>query len=106
MAGFHHADHLQLAIDYLREADSFETATARMAATLREKATAAGAPEKYHQTVTVFWMRLVAWMLDKDLPRTFYSAAALASVAARLGWLEPDLRPMPDEPVAATPLRR
>jgi len=97
VAGFHHADHLQLAIDYLREADSFEDATARMASTLRAKAEAAGAPEKYHHTVTVFWMRLAAWMLDKDLPRTFYSDAVLASDAARRGWIEPDLRPMPDE---------
>ena len=95
MAGFHHADHLQLAIDILRDEPSFDAATARMAATLRAKAQAAGAPEKYHNTVTVFWMRLIAWMLDKDLPRTFYSDAALASEAARRGWVEPDLAPLP-----------
>ena len=94
---FHHADHLQLAIGILREEPSFDAALARMETALRAKAEAAGAPDKYHQTVTVFWMRMVAWLLDKDLPRAFYSAAALASDAARRGWIEPDLRPMPDE---------
>ncbi len=97
MAGFHHADHLQLAIEILRDAPSFDAAVDRMAAMLRAKAEAAGAPEKYHHTVTVFWMRLVAWLLDKDLPARFYSDAALRSEAARLGWVEPDRSPMPDE---------
>jgi len=97
---FHHADHLQLAIEILREEPTLDAATARMSATLRAKAGAAGAPEKYHHTVTVFWMRLVAWMLDKDLPRAFYSDAALASDAARLGWVEPDRQPLPDATAA------
>ncbi|HZT77702.1 MAG TPA: hypothetical protein VFA27_13705 [Vicinamibacterales bacterium] len=92
---FHHADHLQLAIECLRESPSFDAAVDRMAAALRAKAAAAGAPEKYHHTVTVFWMRLVEWMLDKDLPSQFYSDAVLRSDAARRGWVEPDLARLP-----------
>ncbi len=96
MSDFHHADHLQLAIEYLREEPTVDAAIARMATTLRGKAAAAGAPEKYHHTVTVFWMRLVAWLLDKNLPAQFYSDALLRSEAARLDWVEPDLAAMPD----------
>ena len=95
MSDFRHADHLQLAIEYLREEPTLDAATARMAATLRGKAAAAGAPEKYHHSVTVFWMRLVDWILDKDLPARFYSEGVLRSDAARLGWVEPDIAPLP-----------
>ena len=94
MSAFDHAAHLQLAIEYLREAPSLDEATARMAATLRGKAAAAGHPEKYHHTMTVFWMRMVARLLDKALPFAYYSPERLASDAARLAWIEPDLRPL------------
>jgi len=93
---FHHADHLRLAIEYLTEAPAVDAAVDRMAATLREKAAAAGVPGKYHHTVTVFWMRMVARLLDADLPLAYYSPERLASDAARLGWVEPDRQPMPD----------
>ena len=95
MSDFRHADHLQLAIEYLREEPTLDAAVARMAATLRGKAEAAGVPEKYHHTMTVFWMRLVAWILDTDLPAQFYSDAVLRSEVARRGWVEPDLLALP-----------
>lgn len=94
MSAFDHAAHLQLAIQYLREARSVDEATARMGATLRGKADAAGHPEKYHHTMTVFWMRMVARLLDKELPFAYYSRERLGSDAARLAWIEPDLRPL------------
>jgi len=91
---FHHASHLRLALAYLAETASVDEATERMAAALRRFAAAAGHAEKYHHTLTVFWMRAVAQLLDKDLPRRHYSAERLASEAARQSWVEPDLRPM------------
>jgi hypothetical protein len=94
---FHHADHLHLAIECVREAVTLDAAIDRMDATLRDKAAAAGLPDKYHRTVTVFWMRMVARLVDKDLPLAYYSPARLASDAARREWIEPDLQPMPDD---------
>jgi hypothetical protein len=73
-----------------------------------------GATQKYHHTMTLVWMRLVAAataahasedfegllrvhpaLLDKLTPQRFYSAARLQGAAARANWLEPDLRPLP-----------
>ena len=90
MSAFDHAAHVRLALDCLADSPSIDAATDRMAAALRGKAAAAGHPEKYHHTVTVFWMRMIARLLDKDLPLAYYSAERLASDAARRGWLEPD----------------
>jgi hypothetical protein len=94
VASVDHAAHLRLALDLLAESPSTEAATERIAAILREKAAAAGHPEKYHHTLTVFWMRMVAQLLDKDLPLAYYSANRLAGDAARTGWIEPDRRPL------------
>jgi hypothetical protein len=92
-AGRREADHCRRP-DCLAESPSTEAATERIAAILREKAAAAGHPEKYHHTLTVFWMRMVAQLLDKDLPLAYYSANRLAGDAARTGWIEPDRRPL------------
>lgn len=95
MPAFDHPAHLRLALDCLVDSASFEDAAARMADALRGRAAAAGHPEKYHHTLTVFWMRMVARLLDKDLPRAYYSAGRLASDDARREWVEPDIRPLP-----------
>jgi hypothetical protein len=97
---FDHAAHLALALDYLRASPSFDDAAAQMAQTLRRTAAAAGAPEKYHHTVTLFWMRMLARLLDKELPLAYYSSERLFSDAARFGWVEPDLRPLDDHGAA------
>lgn len=91
-ADFHHASHLRLALAYLEESTSVDDAAERMASALRRFATAAGHPEKYHHTITWFWMHMVARLLDKNLPLTYYSRERLWSDAARTGWLDPDLR--------------
>jgi hypothetical protein len=91
---FHHASHLRLALAYLAETHSVDEATDRMAVALRRFAAAAGHAEKYHHTLTVFWMRAVAQLLDKDLPLQHYSRECLASDAARQSWIQPDLRPI------------
>ena len=59
-AGFHHVDHLRIALVYLNESPSVEAAVARMASTLRRFAAAVGKAEKYSQAVTEFWMYQVA----------------------------------------------
>jgi hypothetical protein len=91
---FHHADHLRLALAYLCESDSVEHAAARMAATLRGFAARAGHPEKYHHTLTLFWIHKVAQLLDKELPAAYYSDARLSSAQARVQWIDPDRRPL------------
>lgn len=101
-ADFHHASHLRLALAYLEESASEDEAAERMASALRRFATAAGHPEKYHHTITRFWMRMVARLLDKNLPLAYYSHERLWSDQARHGWLEPDLQAIdgatPDSP--------
>jgi len=92
MAAFDHLAHLRLALDVLGETSSVEEATDRMAAALRQKAADAGHPEKYHHSVTVFWMRMLGRLTDKDLPLAYYSRERLFSDAARRQWVEPDLR--------------
>src|SRR4030095_11861455 len=92
MSDFTHAAHLRLALDCLTRAPSFDAAAAEVAAILRGKAETAGHPEKYHQTLTLFWMRKVARLLDQSLPLAYYSPERLSSDAARTGWLDPDLQ--------------
>ena len=109
---FHHLEHLRLAWVYLHEAGSADRAADTMAARLRAFAAAAGRPQKYHQTRTEFWLRLLAdargrftapcdfaevarkfpRLLEKTLPAMFYSSERLHSEEARMGWLAPDLR--------------
>lgn len=74
----------------------------------------AGAPQKYHATVSRAWVELIAHhaaedatddfdrfaehhplLLDKRLLSRFYRSATLASPAARTTWIEPDLAPFP-----------
>ena len=58
--GFHHADHLRVALVYLNESDSVDAAVARMASTLKRFAASVGQAEKYSQAVTEFWMYQMA----------------------------------------------
>src|SRR6266545_818579 len=58
--GFHHADHLRVALVYLNESPSVDAAVDRMASTLRQFAASVGKAEKYSQTVTEFWMYQMA----------------------------------------------
>jgi hypothetical protein len=100
-ASFHHADHLRLALAYLADSDCFDKAAARMAVSLKRFAEAAGVSAKYHHTLTLFWMRAVAGLLDAELPLAYYSRERLFSAEARAGWVEPDLASCP----APTPRR-
>lgn len=74
----------------------------------------AGAPQKYHATVSQAWVELVRHhagehdtddfaaftednraLLDKRLLTRFYRPATLADSRAKSGWVEPDLAPLP-----------
>jgi hypothetical protein len=58
--GFHHADHLRVALVYLNESATIVDAVDRMASTLRRFATSVGQAQKYSQATTEFWMYQVA----------------------------------------------
>jgi hypothetical protein len=107
---FRHREHLRLAWLYLRDLP-YDEAALRMEQSIRRYAAHHGASDKYHHTVTMLWMRLIAAardetpgastfeafiaahpdLLDKETPRRFYSAQRFASVEARTRWVEPDL---------------
>ena len=111
---FHHRDHIRLAWIYLHRYGEQE-ARKQIAAAIRKFAAHHGKSDKYHETITVAWLRLVANatarltpeasfdnltaaapdLLDKRSIERFYSAAALASDAARTSWVQPDLQPLP-----------
>ncbi len=110
-AEFHHADHIRLAWIYLRMMPAVE-AEERMTGTLRRYSAHRGKPERYHHTMTLAWMRLVAAArratpeisaFDKFIAvhphlagqKTLlrhYSQKCLDNAAARTEWIEPDLR--------------
>ena len=112
---FHHREHIRVAWLYLKSSDATRAAE-RMTAGIRRFANHDGATQKYHHTLTLGWMRLVAAALvetpedhsfpqffaehaelaDKDLLKKHYSPDLLQSNAAREGWVEPDLQPLPN----------
>ena len=113
-ANFHHRDHIRLAWAYLRLFD-LPNAEQKISRCIRRFADFNSAPHKYHHTITLVWMRIVAaamrltpaiynfeefaaahpFLFDARLPWTFYSAASLSSDAARTAWVNPDLHPLP-----------
>jgi hypothetical protein len=106
---FHHASHLHVAWVYLDESSSVQQAARKMRNTLRRFAAAAGKAEKYHETITLFWVHLLAYaasraerledvvranplLLEKNFPLAYYSPERLFSDEARISWVEPDLK--------------
>jgi hypothetical protein len=57
---FHHASHLHVAWVYLSEWSSVNEAGGKMRHTLRRFASSADKLEKYHETITLFWVHLLA----------------------------------------------
>ena len=108
---FRHALHLHVAWVYLTESSSVQQAANKMRNTLRRFAAAAGKPEKYHETITLFWVHLLSrahaasragrledivqanpQLLEKNFPLAYYSTERLYSDEARISWVEPDLK--------------
>jgi hypothetical protein len=116
---FRHASHLHVAWVYLNESSSLHQAANKMRNTLQRFAAAAGKPGKYHETITLFWVRLLSGahatsregrleeivhanpqLLEKNFPLTYYSAERLFSDEARTSWVEPDLKPFSIDVIA------
>ena len=108
-AGFHHRDHLRLAWLQVNRLGREEGAAA-VAGGIRRFADAHGHHRLYHETLTRFWVRVVAhaseatfeatllrhpMLLRKDLPLAHWSREALYGDAAREAWVQPDLMPLP-----------
>lgn len=113
-ASFHHADHVRLTWIYVcRFGES--VATERMLVGIRRFAAYNGSPQKFHFTQTCAWVRLIAVarresaavktfeefiaahpeLLDVNALGHYYSKSLLESAAARDGWVEPDVYPLP-----------
>lgn len=110
---FNHRQHVKFAWTVLEEL-SLPEATEVVSSEIREFA-ALNAPGKYHETLTQFWVRLVAHtraqrdvneefgahldrfpiLMDSGAQRYHYSSALLMSTLARNEFVEPDLIPLP-----------
>lgn len=114
-SGFRHYQHLTVALWYVWHLPPDE-ATAKMTKGIRRLAETYG-KMGYHETITLFWLRIVANFVaehrgkcsltattnaliercdDKDLIRQFYSAELLATDKAKAEWVEPDLKVLPE----------
>jgi len=111
---FKHHQHLTVALWYVTNLP-YADASERMKRGIQRLAASYG-KTGYHETITDFWLRMVRGFLsegqradalavqanqliekyaDKNLILDYYSAALLASLEAKSGWVEPDLKPLP-----------
>lgn len=112
---FRHYQHLTVALWYVWNLSPDE-ASAKMTKGIRRLAETYG-KMGYHETITLFWLRIVANFVaehrgnkslnetakalidrcnDKDLISQFYSAELLATDKAKAEWVEPDLKALPE----------
>ena len=111
---FRHRGHLRLAWLVLSRHPRDE-AEQIVASEIRRFAVANGASNRYHDTLTRFWVRLLGhamenapearsidellsafpFLLDKSLPYRHWRGETFNSDPARTGWVEPDLAPLP-----------
>lgn len=113
---FRHYQHLTVALWYVWHFPPDE-ATARMTTGIRRLAETYG-KMGYHETITLFWLRIVTNFVaehrgkcsltatvnaiiercdDQNLIRQFYSAELLATDKAKAAWVEPDLKALPEQ---------
>lgn len=111
---FHHRDHLRLVWFLIRQfglARAMEMTTAG----IQRFAAQHGQAEKYHETMTRFWVRIVGHMvearpditafgafleafpllLDAGLPYRHWRRETMGSTEARAQWVEPDVLALP-----------
>jgi len=111
---FHHRDHLRLTWLMVRRHGLPEAETA-IARGIQHFAGVHGHAARYHDTMTRFWVRLVAhaianrpqvedfeaflaaypMLLDPTLPFRHWRREAMFTPEARAEWREPDLLPLP-----------
>ena len=110
-AEFKHYQHLAVALWYLQH-HPYEAASEKMRRGIQRLAAAYG-KNGYHETITVFWLRLVAAFAaraevgpslaevanrlivecdNKELIYGYYSRELIESAKAKAEWVEPDLR--------------
>lgn len=116
MAGrmhFGHREHVQLTWLAIRRYGA-PAALQLINSGIQRTARYAGAPQKYHATMSRAWVELVGHhlaeaefpsfdafvahnraLLDKRLLLRFYEPSTLAAPDARTGWVEPDRAPFP-----------
>jgi hypothetical protein len=110
---FTHAHHLSVAAYYLQTVSPTQALT-RMRSAL-QRFTAHHQVKGYHETITRFWLALVAYALencpdtkltdrvtmviacypDKNAIFDYYTDKTLQSVEARQDWVPPDLKALP-----------
>lgn len=113
-SGFHHRDHLRLTWLVVRRHGA-EAAAEMVGGGIRRFADAHGHGGRYHETLTAFWVRVVAHaiddrpeiddfdaflrafplLLDTGLPLRHWSRDALFGMDARAAWRAPDVVPLP-----------
>jgi hypothetical protein len=111
---FRHREHLEAAFFYIRR-DGIDEGARAMLRAIAALAVHEGRADKFHATMTVCWIRIVAAamaeetdcrtaaelisrhpaLLDKELPLRFYSRDLLFSAEARRRALDPDIAPLP-----------
>jgi len=110
---FHHRDHLRLAWIQIRRL-GVDRAAQAVAGAIRQFASRHGHADRYHETMTRFWVRAVGLgidshptlafenllaaephLLDKNLPYRHWSRELMGSDEAKRQWIDPDLRLMP-----------
>ena len=110
---FHHRDPLRLAWIQIRRL-GLERASDTVAGAIRQFAAHHGHADRYHDTMTRFWLCVVGLginrhpalafddllaaephLLDKNLPFRHWTRERMGSDEARRQWVEPDLRLIP-----------
>ncbi len=111
---FHHRDHLRLTWCLIHQLGAAAAADT-IATGIQRYAAHHGQAAKYHETMTRFWVRIVAHvlathpdistfdtllasfppLLDKSLPYRHWRRETMESPSARARWVEPDLLPLP-----------
>ena len=110
-AAFTHYHHLAVALWYLKHLP-YEEASDKVRGGLRRLAAAFGS-SGYNETITVFWLKMVARFLadvesrepifesanrlagicgNKNMIADYYSEETIASAKAKNEWVEPDLK--------------
>lgn len=121
---FRHPEHVRLTFIYLRR-HGFDGARMRISEGIRRYALHNGAAQKYHETITIAWLRIVQdamakisdgagfedmltafpELLNKGALLEFYSSELLATDRARVAFVEPDRKSLPAL-VQGAPTRR
>ncbi len=106
---FRNADHFRLAWLHLQR-ESLDTALANVVSGIQAFAAHHGASRKYHETITIAWVRLLAThseptfdeflsanshRLNLDLLHRFWTPELLAGDEAKAHWVDPDIRDLP-----------